>query len=108
MAKLFISHSTEDDGFVRALKDWLAYLKLDVWIDSRELRGGDLLRPAVQKAIDDAEAYAVLVSPNGLQSKWVGKELKYALALQEQLGADQFRSFHCRWMTQSLAYWKSF
>jgi len=86
MAKLFISHSTDDDAIVRALQQALGELEQDVWIDSRELRGGDALWPKVQQAIEAAEGYVVVVSPSGLQSKWVGKELRHALEVQKQRG----------------------
>ena len=61
-----------------------------MWIDSRELRGGDPLWPEIQKAIEEASAYAVVVSPDALQSKWVGKELRHALDVQKQRGKDKF------------------
>jgi hypothetical protein len=91
MTKLFISHSSQDDAFVRALQQVLGDLKLDVWIDSRELRGGDPLWPVIAKAIDDALAYAVVVSPDAMQSKWVGRELRHALDLQKLRGRDKFK-----------------
>jgi hypothetical protein len=90
MAKLFLSHSSRDDPFVRVLREALADLGQDVWIDSRELRGGDPLWSEIRAAIEGASAYAVLVSPDSLQSKWVGKELRHALKVQEQRGKDQF------------------
>ncbi len=90
MTKLFISHSSKDDNFVRELRMALELHGQEGWIDSRELRGGDPLWPTIQKAIDDAIAYAVVVSPDALQSKWVGKELRHALDLQKQRGMDTF------------------
>ena len=93
MTKLFISHSTQDDAFVRELREALAdfgQAGQNAWIDSREIRGGDLLWPVVQQAIDDATAYVVVVSPDALQSKWVGMELTHALAIQKQRGKDKF------------------
>ncbi len=90
MTKLFISHSSQDDGFVRGLQQALGDLAQDVWIDSRELRGGDPLWPEIQKAIEEGSAYALVVSPDALQSKWVGKELRHALAVQKQRGRDEF------------------
>jgi hypothetical protein len=90
MSKLFISHSSQDDGFVRDLQRALGDVGQDVWIDSRELRGGDPLWPEIQQAIEDASAYAVVVSIDALQSKWVGKELRYALDVQKQRGRDAF------------------
>src|SRR3712207_2822752 len=90
MKKLFISHSSQDDDFVGDLRAALELHGQAGWIDSRELRGGDPLWPAIQQAIEDASAYAVVVSPASLQSEWVGDELAYALQLQQQRGKDNF------------------
>ena len=90
MAQLFISHSFQDDAFVRDLRAALAEHGQDGWIDSRELRGGDSLWLEIQNAIEEASAVLVVVSPNALQSKWVGKELRHALSVQEQRGKDKF------------------
>jgi hypothetical protein len=38
--KIFISHASEDDEFVRELRVALESLKLPVWVDSRNLCGG--------------------------------------------------------------------
>ena len=88
--KLFISHASKDDTLVRELQQALAECGQPVWIDSRELRGGDPLWDTIRQAIEDVDALAVLVSPDGLQSKWLGMELKYALDLQRQRGKDRF------------------
>ncbi len=90
MADLFISHSSADDGFVGALRAALAGHGQQGWIDSRELRGGDALSPAIKSAIERAAAFAVVVSPAALQSKWVGKELRHALEWQKQPGDLKF------------------
>ena len=75
---------------MRQLQQALADLGQDVWIDSRELRGGDPLWLEIKQAIDAASAYAVLVSTDALQSKWVGKELRHAMLVQEKRGRDKF------------------
>ncbi len=90
MSKLFISHSSQDDGVVRELRAALANHGIDGWIDSRELRGGDLLSPAIKTAIEGVAAYAVVISTDSLQSKWVGRELRHALEVQRQRGKDKF------------------
>src|SRR6185436_1066907 len=90
MSNLFISHSSRDDDYVRDLRAALADQGLQGWIDSRELRGGDPLWPEIQKAIDEASAYAIVVGTDALQSKWVGKELRYALTVRDQRGKDKF------------------
>ena len=86
MAKLFISHSSQDDAFVGELQQALGYFYHDVWVDSRQLRGGDPLWEGIKTGIEEASAYAVVVSTDSLQSKWVGKELRHALDVQKQRG----------------------
>ena len=90
MSKLFISHSSRDDGFVRELRAALADHGQPGWIDSRELRGGDPLWMEIQRAIEAASAFAVVVSTDSLQSKWVGSELRHTLKLREERGKDKF------------------
>lgn len=90
MVQLFLSHSSADDGFVRELREALADLGQEVWIDSRQLRGGDPLESAIQAAIEAAAGLAVLVSPASLQSLWVGKELRHGLKLQAERGRTAF------------------
>jgi tetratricopeptide (TPR) repeat protein len=90
MSKLFISHSSKDDAFVRELRMALADHDQEGWIDSRELRGGDPLWPEIEKALEEASAYAIVVSTDSLQSKWVGRELKHALKIREERGKDKY------------------
>jgi hypothetical protein len=47
---IFISHATADDKFVRNLRQALEGLGLPVWVDSRNLRGGDKLAPLAEEA----------------------------------------------------------
>ncbi|WP_338416236.1 CHAT domain-containing protein [uncultured Sphaerotilus sp.] len=89
-SKLFISHSTQDDDLVRRLRQALADLGQEGWIDSRELRGGDPLWTTVCTAIESAAGFAVVVTPKAHSSKWVGKELKYALKVQAERGRDTY------------------
>src|SRR5205814_269124 len=41
-------------------------------------------------AIEEASAYAVVISTDALQSKWVGKELRHALTIRDQRGKENF------------------
>ena len=90
MAGLFLSHSSADDGFVRELRQALADMGQPVWIDSRQLKGGDPLWSDITAAIEAAAGLAVLVSPESLQSRWVGKEVQYGIQIQGQRGRDPF------------------
>jgi tetratricopeptide (TPR) repeat protein len=93
MTQLFLSHSSTDDPFVCDLRAALADHGQEGWIDSRQLRGGDPLWREIEQAIETASAFAVVVSPEALQSKWVGKELRHAIKLREQRGKEQFPVF---------------
>ena len=90
MTKLFISHSSKDDAFVRDLQQTLGLHDVDAWIDSRELLPGSLLDPNIVSAIEGVSAFAVVVSPASHQSNWVGKELRHALRVQALRGKDTF------------------
>jgi tetratricopeptide (TPR) repeat protein len=93
MAGLFLSHSSADDGFVRDLREALADLGREVWIDSRQLKGGDPLWSAIQAAIEAAAGLAVLVSPKAFESDWVARELKHGLKVQAERGLAAFPVF---------------
>jgi hypothetical protein len=63
------------------------------------LRGGDPLWSEIQKAIEEASAFAVVISPDALQSKWVGRELVHALEVRKTFLLTDFSniekaSFH--------------
>jgi tetratricopeptide (TPR) repeat protein len=90
MDRFFISHSSKDDAFTGELRRALADHGIDGWIDSRELLPGGLLDPDIKQAIEESVAYAVVVTPASLQSKWVAKELRYALELQKLRGRERF------------------
>jgi hypothetical protein len=77
--KIFISHASGDDEFARELRVALELLKLPVWVDSRNLCGGNKLAPEIEKAIEDARQVIVVLSPNTLNSTWVLREITKAL-----------------------------
>jgi hypothetical protein len=83
--KIFISHTTADDHFVTDLRKALESQGLDVWIDSQNLRGGDTLKTEIESAIKDASAFIVVISEKVFRTRWVKKEVSFALkVLQPQ------------------------
>lgn len=90
MTMLFISHSPEDRAFVRELRAKLELHGVSSWMESRELAPGQPRWPEIQKAIEDAFGYAVVVSADSLQSEQIGDELAHALAVQERRGHATF------------------
>ncbi|HKV39011.1 MAG TPA: alpha/beta hydrolase [Blastocatellia bacterium] len=88
MPHVFISHATGDDDFVRELRIALESLKIPVWVDSRNLRGGSKLNPEITRAIEDARQVIVVLSPNTVNSPWVRKEITKALEVERQFGVQ--------------------
>ncbi len=82
---IFISHATVDDDFVRELRIKLELLDLSVWVDSRNLRGGDQLKPEIEQAIRDAGQVIVVLSPQTINSAWVRKEIQLAEQVAEEM-----------------------
>ena len=82
MGGIFVSHASADDEFVADLRQRLDTLGLAVWVDSRQLRGGDKLAPEIEKAIVEAAHVVVVISPATVNSDWVSREVKKALQVQ--------------------------
>jgi hypothetical protein len=88
---LFISHASADDAFVADLRKALKDLRISTWVDSRNLRGGSKLAPEVKAAIEDAEQFLVVLSPNTVNSPWVRREIAQALKVERRRKADGYR-----------------
>ncbi len=84
MAPIFISHATADDAFVMQLRRALEGHGLSVWADSRNLRGGDHLKPEIEAAIDAARAVIAVLGPQTFNSKWVRDEIRRAAVVEQQ------------------------
>ena len=81
---IFISHSTEDNGFATELRVALESHQLSVWMDTRELSGGHKLKPELEQKIEEARQVIVVVSLNALNSDWVQWEVEKALEVEKR------------------------
>ncbi|PWQ93393.1 CHAT domain-containing protein [Leucothrix arctica] len=81
---VFLSHASQDDGFVRLLRKKLEDHRINVWADSRNLRGGDKLSPEIETAIRTASNFLVVISPNTINSDWVFDEIKIAEQVEKE------------------------
>lgn len=86
---VFVSHSSSDDELVRRLNQALEPHGVVLWIDRRELAAGDVLDPAIRRAIDQAAHVIVVLSTTAMKSAWVKKEVDYAREVAA--GRDGFR-----------------
>ncbi len=84
MNPIFISHATQDDDFVKELRIELEKLGLTVWLDSRNLRGGNKLAAEIRQVIEQARHFIVVLSPNTINSPWLRKEIQCAVKVEQQ------------------------
>lgn len=80
--RVFISHAWQDKPLALALAQLPDFV--DVWVDVRELLGGQTLDPTIVRAIEDSHVFIVLLSRTALAKAWVAKEVEWALAREAQ------------------------
>lgn len=80
MARVFLSHSTQDKEFVEQLAVRLQEAGLDVWYDKWEIKIGDSIAERINDGITRADFLVVVLSKNSVKSKWVRREIDAALA----------------------------
>src|SRR5919108_764330 len=85
MAKVFISYSRKDIGFVRKLAGDLEKAGYEVWWDLTDLRGGDDWLRVIPAAIESSDHFVVVLSPNSAISDWVKKEYTQALSSRKKI-----------------------
>lgn len=82
MAKIFISHSSNDKPFIRKLKGDLEELGHEIWMDESEIKIGRSIPSKIQDGISNADYLILVLTPSSMSSKWVDKEWKAAHSLE--------------------------
>jgi hypothetical protein len=85
MQKIFISYSRKDIDFARKLAGDLELAGYDVWWDITDLRGGDDWVKTLPAAIEDAQHFIIVLTPNSVESEWVRKEYTQALSIRKKI-----------------------
>ena len=78
MSHVFVSYSRKDSETVTNIVARLEGDGLSVWFDCEDIRGGELWRETIVKAIDTAYAFVLMLSPNSVASENVRKEVDLA------------------------------
>jgi hypothetical protein len=79
--RIFISYARDDEKVARELAKSLRERRLNVWTDE-SIAPGQNLAAEVGKALDDADAMIVLLTPSSVESSFVQREIEYALSSQ--------------------------
>ena len=85
MADIFVSYSRKDGAFVDRLDAALEQRGKLVWIDRDEIPAAAAWRQELALAIEAADAFAFVLSPDSLDSAECGKELQHAIGHHKRL-----------------------
>jgi len=77
--KVFISHSTQDQGLVISLANLLSKFGVEVFVAEWYLSPGERLDTKVFGQIEKSDCVVVLLTRNGIRSNWVQQEIGYSL-----------------------------
>jgi len=77
--KVFISHSTRNQGLVISLSNLLAKFGVEVFVAEWYLAPGESIGKKVFEQIKGSDCVVVLLTRNGIRSNWVQQEIEYSL-----------------------------
>lgn len=78
MKRVFVSYSRRNRNFAERLARDLSDAGLDVWIDFRQIHGGEVWRDEIRRGIERSEMMIVCLSPEAVRSEWVQFEVNSA------------------------------
>jgi WD40 repeat protein len=78
MKRVFISYSRRNKTFAERLARDLDDAGLDVWIDFRQISGGELWQNEIYRGIELSEFIIFCISPDSVESVWCNKEVAAA------------------------------
>jgi hypothetical protein len=75
----FLSHAADDREIAERLTRVLAAHNVPVWYSQRSVVGAQQWHDEIGAALARCDWFLLLLSPNSVRSKWVKRELLYAL-----------------------------
>ena len=78
MNKVFISYSRRNKLFAERIARDLNDAGLDVWIDFRQIHGGEMWQEEIFRGIERSDIVVICLSPDAVESEWVQREVNAA------------------------------
>ncbi|CAK0757142.1 Toll/interleukin-1 receptor domain-containing protein [Gammaproteobacteria bacterium] len=78
-SEVFLSHSDKDRAFATKIRDCLVEHDIPVWYSRTSIVGARQWHDEIGSALSRCEAFVVILSPASVESKWVKRELLFAL-----------------------------
>lgn len=85
MADVFISYSRKDKEFVQRLDDALRQRDREAWVDWEGIRPTEEFMQAIYSAIEGADTFIFILSPDSVSSVVCGKEIAHAVAQNKRM-----------------------
>ena len=85
MADVFISYSRKDKGFVRRLDEALKSRQREAWVDWEGIRPTEEFMQAIYRAIEAADMFVFVLTPDSVASVVCGREIAHAAAHNKRL-----------------------
>lgn len=77
--EVFVSHSHADQPFAERLVGVLRQHRIPFWYSDAHIRGAQQWHDEIGRALQRCDWFALVLSPDSVASRWVKRELLYAL-----------------------------
>ena len=77
--EVFLSHAHSDTDFASSLVATLRHHGVPVWFSQSNILGAQQWHDEIGDALQRCDWFAVVLSPEAVESRWVKRELVYAL-----------------------------
>ena len=77
--EVFLSHAHQDEAFASSLAETLRDHGVQVWYSRSNIVAAQQWQDEIGAALERCDWFAVVLSPAAIESKWVKRELGYAL-----------------------------
>ena len=85
MADVFISYSRKDKAFVQRLDEALRQREREAWVDWEGIRPTEEFMQAIYSAIEGADTFLFILTPDSIASVVCGKEIAHAVAQNKRM-----------------------
>ncbi|MCD9186071.1 MAG: toll/interleukin-1 receptor domain-containing protein [Pyrinomonadaceae bacterium] len=77
--EIFLSHSSSDRDFADAVAKTLRNHGIPTWYSQTNILGAQQWQDEIGEALNRCDWFAIILSPNSVESMWVKRELMFAL-----------------------------
>ena len=77
--EVFLSHASRDGDFANDVVEMLKSRGIKVWFSPHRIVGAQQWHDEIGLALNRCDWFVIILSPNAVRSKWVKRELVFAL-----------------------------